>query len=150
MDQSLDEWFKEYRRLSDALEPYCRRIIAKVSGPGAPQPLTEAERVFFDLCYYWGAALVNNGDVFGYVPFIIEHEADFRAVGALGTLRASAELMPYYREQQENPYQSEKDEYWCRTRDERAGVEQFAEDVHELAGLLLAYAKKNLPRPPNE
>lgn len=142
-DQSRDEWMKEYDRLSDALEPYRSRTVQKAFGPGATEPLTEQERVFFDLWFYWSAGLVNAGDVFGHIPFIIEHEADFKAVGAVATLRALEELMPYYREQQRCP-ENERGEYWWRTKDERADVEKLAEGVHEFARLLLAYANKNI------
>jgi hypothetical protein len=146
MDQALDEWFKEYGRLCDGLEPYRSSIVPKVYGAGASQPLSEPESVFFNLYYYWGGALCNSGDVFGYVSYIIDHEADFVAIGAHGTIKALAGLMPHFREQEQLTDQTEKDEYWRRTRDERAAVEGIAEGVHEFARLLLAYAEKNLAK----
>ena len=135
MDQSLDESLAEYLRLEDALAHYCDR-----SGPNMSEP----ERILTDLCYYWSAAICNNGDVFGYVPFIIEHEADFIAIGAVGTLKALAKLMPFYREQEKLENQDDKNKYWWRTRDERAPVEALAEGVNDFGYLLLAYAQKNL------
>jgi len=144
VDQSLDEWFAEYRRLNNALEPYRTRIASKIFGP-SPEELTGAEHVFERLYYYWAAALVNNGDVFGYLSFIIENKAAFTAIGAIKTLEAADKLMPLYRKQQSLTDDVEKSEYWWRTKDERAPVEALAEGVHEFARLLLAYAEKNLP-----
>ena len=190
MDRPLEDWFDEYRRLNNALRPYCDRICAKESERTAQRcTLSERERLFSDLCYYWAwfkrtsvrvagfsvpdstsclldrvcgitapkgcypvlnhayywdAALVNNADVFGYVQFIIEHQTDFAAIGADGTLRALDQLMPFYREQQEIKDESEKGAYWHRTKEKRASGEAFAEDVLEFARLLLQYAQKNL------
>jgi hypothetical protein len=147
MDQSLDEWSAEYDRLSAALEPYRQRIMSKLGRPDGPQELAEPEHVFERLDYYWSAALVNNGDVFGYLPFIIENKAAFIALGAGGTLRAVDQLMPFYVQQQELKDDVEKGQYWWRTKDERAPAEASAEGVHEFARLLLAYAERNLPTP---
>lgn len=145
MDRPLEDWFDEYRRLNNALRPYCDRICAKECERTAQRcTLSERERLFSDLCYYWEAALVNNGDVFGYVQFIIEHQTDFAAIGADGTLRALDRLMPFYREQQEILDESEKGAYWHRTKEKRASAEAFAEDVLEFARLLLRYAQKDL------
>src|ERR1700722_16624928 len=130
VDQSLDEWIAEYTRLDSALGMYIDCM------PCGAQELAEPERLFSDLVYYWSAALVNNGDVFGYVHFIIEHKGDFVAIGAEGTLKAMAFLMPYYRQQQELKSDIEKGKYWWRTKDERAPTEALAEGVHEFARLL--------------
>jgi hypothetical protein len=147
MDHSLDEWFAEYDRLNAALEPYRQRIVSKLSCPDGPQELAEPEHVFERLYYYWAAALVNNGDVFGYLPFIIENKAAFLAVGADGTLEALDRLTPFYRQQQKLKDDVEKGQCWWQTKDERAAAEALAEGVHELARLLLAYAERNLPMP---
>jgi Txe/YoeB family toxin of Txe-Axe toxin-antitoxin module len=149
MDKSLDEFLVEYRELNKALDPYYFKIYAKAD-EAAPQPLSEAERVFFDLYGYWQAAIVNSGDTFGYVPFIIEHEADFVAVGAHETLKALTNLMPYYHEQQKLKSEIEKGAYSRRTKEERAAVENVAEDTIEFARLLLAYAEQNLTTPASE
>src|SRR5262249_29077911 len=137
MELSLKEWFDEYGRLSDALRPYCDRITPKMFGRNAPQKLTEPEHVFERLYYYWAAGLVNAGDVFGYVPFIVENKAAFIAVGASGTLDALEKLMPFYRQQQELKRDVQKGEYWWRTKEKRASAEALAEGVHEFARPLL-------------
>lgn len=125
MDEAFDESVDDYARLSPALRAYCDPIAAKVFRGAGATSLTEAERLFFDLYYYLEAALVNNGDVFGYTRFITEHRADFATVGAHGTLKAIEELMPFYREQQQLKDATEKGAYWWRTRDERAGAESL-------------------------
>jgi hypothetical protein len=130
MGESNDEWFKEYRRLTFAI----KRFFA----------LREPLRILEDLDYYWNAALINSGDVFGYMHFIIEHQADFEAIGAKGTLDAMVKLRPFYRQQQKLADHGEKHDYWRRTRDERAAAEELAEGVHEFGRLLLAFAEKNL------
>jgi hypothetical protein len=114
-------------------------------GSHAPKKLREAARVFSDLYYYWSAAIVNSGDVFGYLPFIIEHKADFVAVGAHGTLKALKKLIPFYRQQQKLRDEKERSEYAWRNKAKLAPGEALAEGVHEFARLLLAYALKNLP-----
>jgi hypothetical protein len=135
MEQSLDEWSDEYNRLRGSLRPFCNRIQLQ-------QELSAAESLFSDLHYYWEAALVNSGDVFGYMSFIIDHKEHFAAIGADGTLKAVDELMPFYRQQVLD--ESERGDYWWRTQEERAPAEALAEGVLEFARLLLAYANKNL------
>jgi hypothetical protein len=144
---SLDEWSEEYQRLENALLPYHSRVIAKVPFPINLQGLNEPERVFFNLWFYWHAALLNAGEVFSWLFLVIENEEAFVAAGAEGTLKAMAKLMSFYREQQKLKDQSEKDAYGRRTKDERASAELFAEDTNEFAKLLLAYAEKNLAAP---
>jgi hypothetical protein len=141
MDE-MRELMNEYDRLSDALEPYRLRLLAKED---RSEPLSPAERTFEALWYYWSAALVNNGDVFSYVPFIIEHREEFEAIGAHGTLRACEELMPFYQEQQRLATDQEKGQYWWKTREERRQAEDHAEDMNPFARLLLAFAEKHLP-----
>ena len=138
-----DDWNAEYRRLSAALHFYHVKLSRKTHGPDAPQPLSEAERVFVDLWLWWSAALVNNDDVFGWLELAIECSEDFRTIGANGTLEAIAQLMPYYAEQQSLPTEDQKTAYWVRTEAERAPAETLAEGVNEFAQLLLAHAQKH-------
>jgi hypothetical protein len=88
--------------------------------------------------------LINNGDVFGYIPFILEHREQFEAIGAHGTLQACDELMPFYQAQQQLSSQDEKGDYWWETCEERDPAESKAEDVLPFGRLLLAFAGKHL------
>ena len=148
MNQLGQEWWIEYRRLSDALSAYGDPIAPKYRGDAdAKNSLTEPERLFLDLWFYWDRALVNNGDMFSWLGFILGHKADLAAIGAAGTLEAIDRLMPFYLEQQQAENESARAEYWRRTKEEREPLEAIAEEVNEFAKLLLRYAQNNLGTP---
>ena len=140
MDPLVDQWFAEWRRLEAAVEPYRLRILAKES---KGSKLNKEEDVFWNLYYFWQAALINNGDVFGYVAFIIEQKAAFEAVDAKGCLAALEKLMPFYTEQQKLATKEEKNAYWHRTKEARQSAEALAEETNVFGALLLEYAEKN-------
>jgi hypothetical protein len=147
MDASLQQWFDEHRRLRAEIRPYYDRIRAKQDSRGSwTSTPTDEEQVLDDLQYFYEAALVNNADVFGYLPYMIEHRSKFEAIGAHGCLAALDGLMPYYEEQQKLNTYDEKNEYWHRTKSDRRDIETLAEETNDFARLLLEFARKNAAR----
>jgi hypothetical protein len=144
MDNDLDQWFAEYRRLNAALGLYYDRISAIMDSKRRwKRPPTEPEEVIDGLIYFYEAGLVNEGDVFGYMHCMIEQRKALEAIGAKGCLAALEALMPYYEEQQQLATDDKKREYWHRTRCDRQQAELLAEDVNEFARLMLAYAQQH-------
>jgi hypothetical protein len=143
MDPSVEQWFEEYQRLEAELRPFLNRIAAKRDGANWKSQPTEPEEVLDSLSYFYEAALVNNGDVFGYAGYVIEHKRAFELVGARGCLAALEQLMPFYEAQQKLTTFEQKGEYWHETRSARASAEGLAEEPLEFARLMLAYARKH-------
>ena len=104
------------------------------------------ESQFNSLSYFWDAAIINEGDIFGYMEYMIEHRPDLEAIGAVGCLAAIDKLMPFFQEQQKLESDSAKMDYWQRTRHERRSAEGLAEDVNDFGRLLLRFAEENASR----
>jgi hypothetical protein len=147
MGTFMDPFLSEFLKADKPLRLYLVGINAIMHTTGGQAEATGPEAVVSDLYYYWSAALVNAGDVFSYLPFIIEHKQDFAAIGAHGTLKALEALMPFYTEQQELEDINEQHAYAGRMRDQLDAAQEAAEDVQDFARLLLAYARENLPEP---
>jgi hypothetical protein len=101
------------------------------------------ESTINNLRYFYEAALINSADIFGYLPFMVEHRRAFEAIGAKGCLAALDQLMPFYAEQQKLASENEKRAYWDRTRAARASAEALAETPDQFGRLLLRYAQQN-------
>src|ERR1700693_6198485 len=102
MNAGNQGWWDEYRELSDCLQGYGNQIAPKRrAGANQQSSRTEPERLFWDLWFFWNAALVNSGDLFSWLGYIRDHKDDLAAIGAAGTLEAIDRLMPFYLEQQQ-------------------------------------------------
>lgn len=145
--ESLEKWRKEYAELKNALNVYHDKLMDKYDRSGRDAAAwNDVEKVLERLYYFWSAAIVNAGDIFGYMEFMIENKSGLEATGAKGCLAAIDKLMPYYQEQLILETDSQKNDYWHRTKLEREPAEDLAEDVIEFARLLLEYAEKNAHR----
>ncbi len=137
-DDDFDAWWAEYTEVSDALDPYHDRIIAQ---HGTGKPANEVEETLFICMSYWLTAIVNSGDIFGHLDYIIGHEHMFRAIGATETLATKEKLLPLYEEMQAKSTDEERNEFWHATKEEREDTEDLEEGAIEFAKLLLAYAQ---------
>jgi hypothetical protein len=145
-DKSLDQWLNEYRRLSSELLKVRLRYRWKEDGRGAWKvPPTPEEEQFDALSNFYNAALMNNGAVFSYTPFMVEHRQAFEAIGAQGCLAALSRFAPIF-ERYRFETKDQEDDYWREHQAEIAAVEALVDDANEFARLLLAYAVNNAAR----
>src|SRR5258708_6977191 len=123
-DAELDAWLAESMRLSAELDPFLDHVNRKAGDLGERiQELTQAELAFSELYYFYSAALVNGGDLFGYMEYMIPRRWQFELIGAKGCLAAIDALMPFYEEQQRLKSNEERRAYWHRTQSIREPAE---------------------------
>lgn len=145
-DESLQAWLDEYRQLSGKLFEVRCRYRWKEDERGAWKVAPTPEEEWFDaLSYFYNAALMNNGAVFSYTPFMVEHLQAFEAIGARGCLAALDKFAPIF-EQHDFATKEDEDAYWRENRAEIESVEGLVDDANVFARLLLAYAEKNATR----
>jgi len=87
----------EHRRLSAALDKHHGRLLPKWNA----DELNENEQLFMDFWYYWAAGIQNSDSVFQYMGHIIRNKEGFKALSAVGTLKAVERLMPRYLQRQQ-------------------------------------------------
>lgn len=108
--------------------------------------LTQRQRDWQHLRFFFEAAIVCNADLFGYLGMIYSNPDAFRAIGATKTLEAAESLRCLFEEQQSLGSDEEKDAFWLRTEKQRLPIERTAEDMMEFADLLIRFAEAH----PNE
>jgi hypothetical protein len=147
VDEELRQWLKELDRLNAGIKPFADRVFRKLSPRGYWRiPPTVEEEMFERLFYFYHGAILNNGDVSAYVPFMIENKAALEAVGAHGCLATLEKLMPFYEEQQRLPTEVAKEKYWIEIKTDLENAGELQEDSIAFARLLLKYAQKNSQR----
>jgi hypothetical protein len=145
-DDALTAWLDEYRQLSDELLKVCDRYRWKMDERGLWNVAPTQEEEWFDsLSYFYNAALINNGAVFSYVPFMIEYQPAFEAIGARGCLAALRTFAPIFSEQQ-FATKEDQDRYWREHQSDIEAVEELVDDANDFARLLLRYAEQNAGR----
>lgn len=141
---SDQEWLKEHQRIDADLWVFREHNKLKQGTRGEwTSPPTTEEEAFYDLWYFYSAALVNNADVSSYVPFMIEKKNSLEAIGAVGCLAALDQLLPLYTEQQKLPTERDREEFWRTKERECEKAHALAEDANDFGRLLLAYAERN-------
>src|SRR5262245_15994298 len=144
-DENSDElrwWLKESVRLGEELMPFVDRVGLKHGDHDWRQKPTKAELVVDELFYFYSASLLNHGEVFSYMDFMIQRRWQFEAIGASGCIAAMDALMPFHREQQALKGEEEKLAYWHETRSDRDSAESLAEDPNVFGQLLLDFARR--------
>lgn len=145
-DKTLQAWFDEYRQLNGKLIEVRRRYRWKQDERGGWIVVPTHEEEWFDtLSYFYNAALMNNGAVFSYTPFMVEHRQALEAIGAKGCLAALDQFAPIF-QQHRFPTKEDEDDYWREHQAAIEAVEALVDDANDFARLLLAYAEKNAAR----
>lgn len=135
---TAEEWDAAYDRISNDLNEYHDRVLAKHD---SGEPMTEAEETVFHCLGFWLVAECNSGDIFGNLNMVIGHEKHFESIGAKGTLAAKEKLLPLYREMMAKLTEKEQMDFWHETRERRAADEDLAEGTVGFGQLLLDYAR---------
>lgn len=104
--------------------------------------LTQRQRDWRELRYFYDASIVNSGDLFSYLWIVYDRLELFKEIEAVKTLAAAEELRPLHDVYSQLQTEYEKSAYWSETRERREPIEQKAEGVSEFADLLIRYAER--------
>ena len=104
--------------------------------------LTQRQRDWRELRYFYDASIVNSGDLFSYLWIVYDRLELFKEIEAVKTLAAAEELRPLHDVYSQLQTEYEKSAYWNETRERREPIEQNAEGVSEFADLLIRYAER--------
>ena len=105
--------------------------------------LTPLQRGWRELRYFFEASIVNNGDLFGYLYIVYSRRELFEQIGAVKTLTAAEKLKQLHTTYSQLPTWEERGNYWHETREQRAPIENAAEDMCEFADLLIRFAERH-------
>jgi hypothetical protein len=105
--------------------------------------LTQRQRDWRELRYFYEASIVNSGDLFGYLQMIYARPEMFEQIEAIKTLAAAEALRPLYDVYSQLPTEDEKNDYRHETNEQRQPIEGSAEDMFEFADLLIRFAERH-------
>jgi hypothetical protein len=144
MKYSNDEWIAESQRLSADLWVFQEHVRSKQGErcEWTSPPLLE-EETFDDLHYFYNAALMNNWDISGYVPWMAERRNMFMAIDAVGCLAALDYLLPLHDEMQKLSSERDQEHFWDSKSAEHEKAMELVGDALDFGRMLLAYAVKH-------
>jgi hypothetical protein len=150
----LPQEFQDHQRQSDRLERFdagLDAILQEALGKDwllAKQEdedrlLTQRQRDWRELRYFYEASIVNSADLFSYLSIIYTRPEIFQEIKAVKTLAAAEELRPFHDAYTQLATEEEKNDYWHQTRQQREPIEGLAEDMSEFADLLIQHAERH-------